>query len=117
MTPKKGQMKRLAALMEARFMAEQGALRQRLAEEARAAGAIAELDQARHSAMQALSDPATFSPSHARATNVWLRWTEQRKAELNLDLARARAASATARRGLARAFGQMEASRQLVGKL
>ena len=117
MTPKKRQMQKLSGLMEARFMAGQGTLKQRLAEEARLSAAIAALDEARRQAMADAADPIHFSPSHARATNVWLRWTEARKAVLNRDLARARAASARARKALARSFGQMQASRQLVKKL
>ncbi|MBS8226198.1 hypothetical protein [Vannielia litorea] len=117
MSLKKGQMQQLSGLMEARFMAGQGTLKQRLAEEARLAAAIADLEEARRKAMADAADPIHFSPSHARATNVWLRWTDARKTVLNRDLARARAASAAARRALARSFGQMQASRELARKL
>ncbi|MBY6048859.1 hypothetical protein [Vannielia litorea] len=117
MSVKRKQMQRLSGLMEARFMAGQGTLKQRLAEEARLAAAIDEIDNARRQAMADASDPVHFSPSHARATNVWLRWTDARKAVLNRDLARARAASAKARKALARSFGQMQASRELIRKL
>ncbi|SIO32046.1 hypothetical protein SAMN05444002_3959 [Vannielia litorea] len=98
-------------------MAGQGTLRQRLAAEARLAAAIEEIDTARRQAMADASDPLHFSPSHARATNVWLRWCEARKAVLNRDLARARAASAKARKALVRSFGQMQASQALLKKL
>ncbi|QDC08360.1 hypothetical protein FHY55_03480 [Oceanicola sp. D3] len=114
---KRQQMTALSGLMEARFMAGQGTLKQRLAEEARIAASIAEIEEARRKAMADATDPIHFSPSHARATNVWLRWTEARKAVLNRDLARARAASASARKALARSFGQMQASRDLARKL
>ncbi|MCO6384775.1 MAG: hypothetical protein JXQ91_10405 [Vannielia sp.] len=117
MTVKKKQMQQLAGLMEARFMSGQSKLKLRLAEEARLSTAVEALDEARHKAMADASDPAHFSPAHARATNVWLRWTDARKAALNRDLARARAASAKARKALARSFGQMQASRALMKKL
>lgn len=117
MSTKTRQMERLAELMEARFMAGQGVLRARLAAEARLAAALQSLDEARGKAMADACDPQSFSPAHARATNAWLKWTQARKAVINTDLARARVATAEARNGLGRAFGQMQASRKLAARL
>ena len=113
MSRKARDMTRLAALMEARFMAEQSELRARLAVEARVKASLDGLDEARAQAMTDAADPASFSPALARATGAWLRWTDGRKAALNGDLARAHVATAAARKGLSRSFGQMQASQKL----
>lgn len=107
------QLSVLQGVTGASLEAAQASLRQAIGRRQDIEDRLRDLDGRHGSAMSTDADsPARLCGADMR----WLRWVENRRAELNRDLAQARVSEEQARRAAAKAFGRDQALAALVQK-
>ncbi|MEY8841722.1 hypothetical protein AB9K41_22060 [Cribrihabitans sp. XS_ASV171] len=104
----------LATICEAAYLAEHEKIRSVLEEEARLRGSLARLD--RQAAETRAAQDRAEGYRTLGADLLWQGWEARTRAELNTDLARARARRLVAMDGLRTAFGRKEAVAELAGR-
>lgn len=106
------QLRQIAELTEAVFVAKQSGVRALLGREREIESMLAEIStqiERRRRSIDEEWDPA----QQAGADPLWEAWIEKRRAKLNMSLARVRAERLEAIEGLREAFGRYSAAREL----
>ncbi len=104
-------LKSLEPLVAAKYQKAQARLAQIAAQEGRLKAQLSELHRSREQAVNRDgSDPASKSGADVR----WQRWIDQRRKEINLELAQLASQRLVAKEGLKVAFGRKEALLSLI---
>lgn len=114
---KPGDIARLSRITEAAFMVAQAELRKKAAVEARIQAEIDQLRQGRHTVLASLLVTEERSAAQVTCHGTWLTWADQRRARLNMSLARARAAALQEREHARKAFGRDQVAQALLRRL
>lgn len=113
MTKSVDHLGQLSHLMQVKFETETASLRRLSRKEVELQQALAALGEKRYRADPSAATPAALLIG---ADLAWEKWAEVRKKALNIELARVRALKAAQKNIATRAFGRVEASKELVGR-
>lgn len=107
---KKKDVERLCALTEMVWISSSHKLRRKLAAEQAVVAKLNELSKARDQSQHSLMQEQSPDPSTIRATAGWMKWSDQERRKLNIELAQCRAALAAERAHARKAFGRRQAA-------
>ena len=112
----KQEIERLARVTEAAFQLAQAALRRKAEAEARLQSELDQLRAGRRTVIATLQVTEERSAAQVACHGAWLTWADQRRARLNMALARARAAALKEREAARLAFGRDRVAQELLRK-
>lgn len=110
---RRNDLDKLVAVTDVAWAAASQRLRKQAALEQAAAQRMEDLASARRRNLDGLVGADHPDPGMIAATSGWMLWSERERQRLNVELARARAATAAEQAKARKAFGKRQAARKL----